>query len=362
MTVDRLLDQVEDMSDLELAVLLSLITKEHCVIEADEISLDDLARELRIITADGFGLSSVTIDCSDTVNLTDFAESILVDAVSDSSRTSSTDGGSSPGEYAPRSTVDHVQFGSKRLSSGQAHRGLDIRKVANVVFLQNLDLAPEAVQVQGLELIRRRRIFGRTAVHTVPDIFLFMPLVSSSRKVNRLSRLNKHLNDHIMMHHLHNGEDGFPYLERTRASSSVHTPSLRSSTAHTMSSSSTIKRLQTLADSVFVAPEVRRYIAGIPVFLRLQAAVFTGISPRATSHLILLSKALAVIHRLTYVTPSLVDLATQKIYPHRISIAAPQQERSLQYGSALEAIKSTLKDATPQTIIFKTLDNLEQPP
>ncbi|KKY21137.1 hypothetical protein UCRPC4_g03833 [Phaeomoniella chlamydospora] len=164
MTVDRLLDQVEDMSDLELAVLLSLITKEHCVIEADEISLDDLARELRIvgelrmanqypadpqqITADGFGLSSVTIDCSDTVNLTDFAESILVDAVSDSSRTSSTDGGSSPGEYAPRSTVDHVQFGSKRLSSGQAHRGLDIRKVANVVFLQNLDLAPEAVQVQ----------------------------------------------------------------------------------------------------------------------------------------------------------------------------------------------------------------------
>ena len=212
------------------------------------------------------------------------------------------------------------------------------------------------------QLIRRRRIFGRTAVHTVPDIFLFMPLVSSSRKVNRLSRLNKHLNDHIMMHHLHNDEDGFPYLERTRASSSVHTPSLRSSTAHAMSSSSTIKRLQSLADSVFVGPEVRRYIAGIPVFLRLQAAVFTGISPRATSHLILLSKALAVIHRLTYVTPSLVDLATQKIYPHRISIAAPQQERSLQYGSALDAIKSTLKDATPQTIIFKTLDNLEQPP
>ena len=44
-----LIDRIHGLSDLELATLLCLIAKEHCIIETDAEALDDLEHELRLV-------------------------------------------------------------------------------------------------------------------------------------------------------------------------------------------------------------------------------------------------------------------------------------------------------------------------
>lgn len=43
------LDHVEGLTDLELAVLLSLIAQHHCMIETSDYLLHDLASELALV-------------------------------------------------------------------------------------------------------------------------------------------------------------------------------------------------------------------------------------------------------------------------------------------------------------------------
>ncbi len=42
-------DLVEDLTDLELAVLLSLIAQNHCMVVANDGILDDVASELALV-------------------------------------------------------------------------------------------------------------------------------------------------------------------------------------------------------------------------------------------------------------------------------------------------------------------------
>lgn len=70
---------------------------------------------------------------------------------------------------------------------------------------------------------------------------------------------------------------------------------------------------------------------------------------------------LAPLHGLDYVTPSLVALAARKIYAHRIQIALPQNERSMQYGSDLDAVQDLLNDITPGSVIEAVLNSVECP-
>lgn len=49
MADDSLLEKVHDLSDLELAVLLSLIAREHCIISTPPEGLDDLIEELQLV-------------------------------------------------------------------------------------------------------------------------------------------------------------------------------------------------------------------------------------------------------------------------------------------------------------------------
>jgi hypothetical protein len=44
-----LLNRIQDLTDLELAVLLSLIAEHHCLIRAEYHLLDDLASELALV-------------------------------------------------------------------------------------------------------------------------------------------------------------------------------------------------------------------------------------------------------------------------------------------------------------------------
>ena len=60
-------------------------------------------------------------------------------------------------------------------------------------------------------------------------------------------------------------------------------------------------------------------------------------------------------------SPSMVALAARKIYPHRIVITAPENERSMQWGSSLEAVKAVLEGVTPEDVIEEVLESVEAP-
>lgn len=51
---------------------------------------------------------------------------------------------------------------------------------------------------------------------------------------------------------------------------------------------------------------------------------------------------LAPLHGLTFIIPSLVDLAARKIYVHRIILATPESERSRMWGSSMAAVGEIL--------------------
>lgn len=46
---DLIADKVQTLSETELAVLLCLITEQHCIIETEKDSIDDLEQELRLV-------------------------------------------------------------------------------------------------------------------------------------------------------------------------------------------------------------------------------------------------------------------------------------------------------------------------
>jgi hypothetical protein len=49
METHKLVERVQNLSDLELATLLCLIAKQHCCIEVEDELVDDLAQELAIV-------------------------------------------------------------------------------------------------------------------------------------------------------------------------------------------------------------------------------------------------------------------------------------------------------------------------
>jgi hypothetical protein len=96
---------------------------------------------------------------------------------------------------------------------------------------------------------------------------------------------------------------------------------------------------------------VKQYQQNIISFLRLHRAVAGGISAPATKHFDKLTRSLAPLHDLSYATPSLVALAARKIYLHRIHIVKPEEERSMQWGSDLDAVTTLLEDIGPEDVI-----------
>lgn len=139
-----------------------------------------------------------------------------------------------------------------------------------------------------------------------------------------------------------------------------------------------VHKLRALGEAASISPEVRAYMQDIVVFLRIERGVAGGVTPYATVLLEALSKFvfpvilvqyrptdpyryLAPLHGLDYVTPSLVALAAKKIYPHRIEIATPEKERSMQYGSDLNAVKEVLHGVTPETVIEAVLNSVQCP-
>lgn len=122
-----------------------------------------------------------------------------------------------------------------------------------------------------------------------------------------------------------------------------------------------IDRLRSLQQEVQVGIEIVRYQKNIVSFLRMNRAVLEGITPAATRHLDKLARCLAPLHRVDFVTPALVGLAARKVYQHRIRITPPEKERSMQWGSKLDAVEALLVDVTPEEVIDDVLGMVPAP-
>jgi hypothetical protein len=64
MADETLLKKVHNLSDLELAVLLCLISREHCLISTFPEALDDLVDELQLVSYAFSSYTSMQPSCS----------------------------------------------------------------------------------------------------------------------------------------------------------------------------------------------------------------------------------------------------------------------------------------------------------
>ena len=332
--------KIQELGDLELAILVCLVAQQHCIFSSSEEHTRDLRDELRLICESVFSLQPAIIECSASTTVDEFSESILVEPIDDEDSTGER------GDSHDHPTLS-VGFTSTRGASPSRFGSnmLDNRRIADVIIATNLDLASETVQVQTLELIRTKRIFTRTAMHRASKSFMILSVVSKTG-----ARLSHHLNDMFCMSHFHAEEDGFPYLNGRLSKEFM--PSLVDSE---------IKELRTLADDIRITPEIAAYLHNIVVFMRNNRYVKGGITALATRQLRAISKALAPLHGLNYITPSLVTLAVRKIYPHRLKLATAETERSLQWGSDPEAIRRLLDGVTVEDAIEDVLASVETP-
>ena len=66
MAEEALLDKISNLSDLELAALLCLTNEEHCIIDTDPDSVQDLVHELRLVSFHLYSaicVTNISIDC-----------------------------------------------------------------------------------------------------------------------------------------------------------------------------------------------------------------------------------------------------------------------------------------------------------
>ncbi|GAB7347078.1 hypothetical protein MBLNU459_g3210t2 [Dothideomycetes sp. NU459] len=320
--------KVQSLGDLELAVLLSLVAEQHCIIAADNRLLGDLAQELILIGKKVFGLTSALIDCSSTTTLDDFREGALVDTADESDDAMERTPHQNPFPAVSRSSGRQNVF---RNESGMSN-SLDERRVANIVIAKNLNLASHNVQTQALE------------------------------------------NDMFSFSHRHCDEDGFPntkegadrrsLLDDAASMSSVlqtpylgHNRELRTPVV----TRTELDQLRSAAKEARLSAEVSAHMHNIVIFMRLNRFVAGGVSALATRQLRTLVKALAPLHNLSYVPPSLVALAVRKVYPHRLVLATWKTERSLQWGSDLQAVEDLLDGVTVDDAIDSVLSSVEAP-
>ncbi|CAK3795977.1 unnamed protein product [Lecanosticta acicola] len=334
--------RLQDLGDLELGLLVSLVAGEHCIFATAPETISGLEQEIRLICTETFGLHPVTIECSRKTTVDEFNDGLLiqVDDTFDDTR-------DRHGLVARPATS--VNFASTKDSTGprlgSVVDNLEDRRIADVIIATGLDSADEHVQVQAFELLRSRRIFTRSSMHVAPKDLLFIAILSKPE-----ARLTRHLNDSFCMYHFHGADDGLPHLEGSVIRGEQPT-----------FLSGDIKLLKQLTDEVLLSAEIAQYLHNVVVFMRNSRYIKSGVTATATRQLRIISRALAPLHGMNYVPPSLVALAARKIYPHRLVLATAENEKSLLWGSDPEAIKQLLDGVTVEDVIEEVLASLEAP-
>jgi hypothetical protein len=319
------------------------------------------------VAAKVFGLSHAVIDCSEHTSLDDFAHAIL------SGDATPVESNSPVRTRQDSYFLNAPTFQSIAARSPISDNFADNKTIANVIIAKNLDEAPKQVQIQALELMRTKRIYTRTSVQNAPKRFLFIALLAGGEG----PRLTKHLNDQMFISHFHDPEDGFPNLEEDDDGNSISSVVKKSPISSPepwllpmisalvsdmfvcrrtlLIKSQEIEHLSQLSDHATVTVELKQYQQNIISFLRLHRAVGGGISAQATQHFDKLAMCLAPLHNLSYATPSLIALAARKAYPHRVHIVQPEKERSMQWGSNVDAVASLLEGIGAEDVIEDVL-------
>ncbi|GAP89123.1 putative ATPase associated with various cellular activities aaa_3 protein [Rosellinia necatrix] len=237
MADEDLVRKVRELGDIDLAVLLCLTSREHCIISTDAEYLDDLTVELQLVASNTFGLNSAVVDCTPETTLDDLVAAIHLPQPKPTPITRSpsplhTRGAESyfsthhgngiggahsqqhqngarrpPSSLSPGANVAPTSPSRSSLQSTSTQQ----QQIANVILARNLNTAPMAVQIQCLELMRTRRIFTRTTVQLCPKQFLLIAVLGSESAGQ--ARLTKHLNDYFYISHWQDPEDGFSHLD-----------------------------------------------------------------------------------------------------------------------------------------------------
>ncbi|GFF26307.1 hypothetical protein IFM46972_01735 [Aspergillus udagawae] len=362
---------VSDLSDLEVALLLSLAVHEHCLIETTNDCIHDVAKELALICSSIFSRTYKILECSSATSLEDFYSEILVSDVSKASAPYSR-----PRKGAESLSIHLNTTEPRDRTRSPGFRNLfGDKKVVDIVIAKNFNYVDEDIQLRALEvgfldhhddaLLNHRQLMRSKRLNTnhgpieAPPDFLFVPLVvRSSDQLH--PRLNHHLNDHLILSHFHDPTDGYVHLEENTdwlSDGQLSTSSVvRKSDAQLKNQSPAVDqnlldKIQHLSASVSVGADIIRYQQDIVVFLRLSRAVAGGITARSNMQFTKLSKLLATLHGIDYLTPSIVALAARKAFRHRIVLAKPEDDRSLQYGSDIQALTKVLAPASPDSIL-----------
>ncbi|KXT05988.1 hypothetical protein AC578_309 [Pseudocercospora eumusae] len=335
--MEHLQSRIQDLGDVELALLVAMVAGEHCIFSTPRESVENLRTELRLTCMKRFGRQPVVIDCSPSTSVEEFSEALLVENEDDDSYK----------KNAARPNFLQVTFDAASPGRSGSVANLDERRVADVVIAVGLDSAIEAVQVQAFELLRSRRMFTRSAMHVAPKDLLFVVVLCSPE-----ARLTRHLNDLFCMSHHHADDDGFIHLDAQLDSSTAEVPKINAED---------ITQLRELAKDVNLTHEIAQYLHNIVVFMRNSRLIKGGVTATATRQLRILSMALAPLHGLDYVPPSLVALAARKIYPHRLVLATEKTERSLLWGSDPRAIRDLMQNVTIEDAIENVLGSVEAP-
>lgn len=336
-------DRLKQLGGLELAILVCLVAEEHCIFSSD-IDSSELLQELQLSCRGTFALQSAVVNCSAKTTIDDFNEAILIplednpdDVISWQaennmrSRMGSYDSSISANSQVKFSSISNNAFGRRR--------------IADVILAHQLDDAPEDVQVQALELMRTRRIYTRSSMHVAPKGMIFSAVLSRPR-----IRLSPNLQDLFCLSHFHGVDDALPYLERAPGQN-----------LSPLVSPLDVDSLRRQMANIRITAEMAQYIHNICIFLRQSRFVSGGVSAAATRHFRKLCRALSPLHQLDYISPSVVALATRKVYPHRLLLATADNERSLLWGSEPDAIRLILDGVTQESVIDEVLATIEAP-
>ncbi|KAJ5356595.1 hypothetical protein N7517_011204 [Penicillium concentricum] len=346
-----LADIARELSDLEVALLLCLVAREHCLIETTSHCINDLAKELALIGSTTFNYSYCILDCSSETSIDDIFNDVLTPDARANYRPSrpwlNTETSSNRSSYKSLGGYSRPPALSSQLGSN----------VVNIVVAKNFNFVSDDIQMHMLQLMRSRKLVTEIGILSAPQDFLFVPLVA--RDFDQLQPpLKPHLNDNLFISHFHSPEAGYTYLEENdwlsdgqqSASSVIHKSKGKQPKSATVSPL-VMDQLRETSASVSMSAEVVRYIQDIVVFLRLSRAVASGVSANANIQFSRFAQLLAPLHGIDYMTPSIVALAARKVFRHRITVTAPGEDRSLQYGSNLHAVSHVLADVTPDSIL-----------
>jgi hypothetical protein len=332
--------RIEELNHLELALLLSTVAEVHCIFTTAVESLHSLQEELRLSSLNLFGLDPAIIPCTPQTTIDAFNSALLTepaDPTEDHSSRGRSGGGLLREEFQP----------TRQSRSGDTDP-LDGRRIADVVIATGLDTATDAVQIQALELLKSGRIFTRSAMHVAPKGLRFVAVLSHPG-----ARLNRHLNDMFCMSHFHDEADGFAHVDGDgrgkRGRGAVVFPA------------EDVGRLMEAVRRVEVTAEIAQFLHDIAIFMRNSRYVRGGATATATRQLRVLSMALAPLHDLDYVSPSLVALAARKVYAHRLVLATADSEKSLLWGSDPRAVQQLLDGVTVEDVIEDVLASVETP-